>query len=356
MDLRILGTKEMLVGTDVQTAKRDPLEFLATIGLPEDAKKSRALVVRFSIRKELIHYDRFCIALRRIAGIHRQWRSVSPGARALALLGHTGTGKSTILRFYASQFEQFETTEGPIIPVLYVVVPSRPSIKNLAQAILDALGDRISRRSAEDKTVYLVELLKQCRVEMLIIDEFQHFADAGRIAEANRATDWLKNLMEANGVTVVVAGLPNSAEVLKANPQLTRRFSAIHEVRRFDWMVPDDRREFGGVLKYMHSRLPLPCPDLHSSEFAMRMYVASAGVIDYVAKIIDGAVVLAMECGKTTLSLALFEQAFTKEVWSGGTHRLNPFHPDAELRDLVGTDEPFWYLAHDVNGDGTKLL
>lgn len=40
---------------------------------------------------------------------------------------------------------------------------------------------------------------------------------------------------------LVVAGLPNSAEVWKANPQLTRRFSAIHQLRRFDWMVPEDR-------------------------------------------------------------------------------------------------------------------
>ncbi|WP_174942125.1 TniB family NTP-binding protein [Burkholderia lata] len=343
------------MGTDIQNIKKDPLDFLATIGLPEDAKKSRALVVRFSIRKELIHYDRFCIALRRIAAIHRQWRAMSPGPRALAFLGHTGTGKTTILKFYVSQFERFETIEGPVVPVLYVVMPSRPTIKNLVQAILHALGDRIRRASAEDRTIYLLELLKQCRVELLIIDEFQHFVDAGQIAEASRATDWLKNLLEASSIVMVVAGLPKSATVLEANPQLTRRFSAHHELRRFDWALPDDRREFAGVLKYMQSRLPLPCPELYSPDFAMRMYLASAGVIDYVAKIIDGAVLRAIERGKSRLGLTEFEQSFAEEVWAGGVGRLNPFHPDAELRDLVGTAEPFWYLVRDVNGNGKKL-
>lgn len=340
------------MGTNIRAASKDPLAYLSTIGHASSIESTRLPDVEFSVRANVIHYDRFCAAIRKIATTHRRWRAMN-GPRGLFLRGHTGTGKSSILRFYATKFERYETTEGPVIPVLYVVTPSRPTIKNLAQAILKALGDKVPKRTAQEKTDHVAELLVMCRVELLIIDEFQHFVDSGHLAEAKLTADWLKNLMEETKVAVVVSGLPQSIGILQDNPQLTRRFSAHHEVRRFDWAVAEDRREFAGVLKHMHGQLPLPCPSLHSSEIITRMYAASAGVIDYVAKVIDGAVSLAFEHNKRQLSLPLFEQAFAEEVWSTAPPKLNPFNPNAELRDLVGADEPFWYLRSDVKKTAT---
>jgi hypothetical protein len=335
------------MSTNIRASDKDPLTYLATIGCASRTEVTRLPDSEFSVRASLIHYDRFCGAIRKIATTHRRWRAMR-GPRGLFLCGHTGTGKSSILKFYASKFENFETVDGPVIPVVYVVTPSRPTIKNLAQAILTALGDKVPKRSAQEKTDHVAELLVMCRVELLIIDEFQHFVDSGHLAEAKLTADWLKNLMEETKVAVVVSGLPQSIGILKSNPQLTRRFSAHHELRRFDWKVAADRREFAGVLKHMHGQLPLPCPSLHAREIITRMYAASAGVIDYVAKVIDGALSLAFEHNKQQLSLPLFEQAFADEVWSTVPPKLNPFNPSAELRDLVGTDEPFWYLRQDV--------
>ncbi|WP_179950355.1 TniB family NTP-binding protein [Burkholderia sp. RF2-non_BP3] len=335
------------MNTNIRAAGKDPLTYLSTIGRTSGTEVTRLPDSEFSVRASLIHYDRFCVAVRKIATTHRRWRAIH-GPRGLFLCGHTGTGKSSILKFYASKFERFETVEGPVIPVLYIVTPSRPTIRNLAQAILAALGDKIPKRTAQEKTDHVAELLLTCRVELLIIDEFQHFVDSGHLAEAKLAADWLKNLMEETNVAVVVSGLPPSIGILQSNPQLTRRFSAHHELRRFDWKVAEDRREFAGVLKHMQGQLPLPCPSLHSSEIITRMYAASAGVIDYVAKIIDGAVSLAFEHNKRQLGLALFEQAFAEEVWSTVPPKLNPFNPSTEPRYLVGAGEPFWYLRQDL--------
>ncbi len=264
------------------------------------------------------------------------------------LSGHSGTGKTTLLRFYESNFPRREDAEGPTIPVLYVGTPSRPTIKNLSQAILDEIGDNIPRGSAEDKTKHICALFERCGVEVLIIDEFQHFVEYGNRREARLASDWLKKLMDDTRVCVILGGLPHGVSVIRDNIQLARRFSAQHEVMRFDSRSDDDCKEFVSILKHMHSRIPVPCVPLHEPEFANRMYIASAGILDYVAKLIDGAMSVAFKWRKRKLDMKTFEEAFSEEVWSDGPKILNPFNPRAKLRDLVEPGEPFEVLRDDI--------
>ncbi|KVM94382.1 hypothetical protein WT07_28170 [Burkholderia stagnalis] len=270
------------------------------------------------------------------------------------LSGHSGTGKTTLLRFYESNFPRKEDAEGHTIPVLYVGTPSRPTIKNLSQAILDEMGDNIPRGSAEDKTKHICALFERCGVEVLIIDEFQHFVEYGNKREARLASDWLKKLMDDTKVCVILGGLPNGVSVIRDNIQLARRFSAQHEVRRFDWRNREDCKEFVSILKHMHSRIPLPCVELHSPEFANRLYIASAGILDYVAKLIDGAMSVAFKKRSKQLDMEAFEEAFAEEIWSEGPKSLNPFNPRAKLRDLVEPGEPFAVLRDDIKKNASK--
>lgn len=329
----------------------EAVSHLANLGRGKDALEEHDL--GFSIRSEIIHYAQFRIAIQKIALRHRRWRTART-AVGMFLSGHSGTGKTTLLRFYESNFPRREDAEGPTIPVLYVGTPSRPTIKNLSQAIIDETGDNVPRGSAEDKTKHICGLFERCGVEVLIIDEFQHFVEYGNRREARLASDWLKKLMDDTKVCVILGGLPHGASVIRDNIQLARRFSAQHEVMRFDWRNRGDCKEFVSILKHMHSRIPLPCIPLHAPEFANRMYIASAGIFDYIAKLIDGAMSVAFKWRKKRLDMETFEEAFSEEVWSDGPTILNPFNPRARLRDLVEPGEPFAVLRDDINKHAPK--
>jgi len=58
--------------------------------------------------------------------------------------------------------------------------------------------------------------MEACKVELLILDEFQHFQDRDSLKVLKTASDWLKLLMDENGVPIVLAGLPYSHTVLDA--------------------------------------------------------------------------------------------------------------------------------------------
>ncbi|MCS5515169.1 TniB family NTP-binding protein [Pseudomonas qingdaonensis] len=81
--------------------------------------------------------------------------------------------------------------------VLFVEMPSSPTKKNLAAAILAELKDPFAEargHSAEVKFARVVLLLKNLGVEMLVLDEAQHLVDYRRNG-AYEAADWIKSLM-----------------------------------------------------------------------------------------------------------------------------------------------------------------
>lgn len=293
----------------------------------------------FTLRKQRIHYEFFCEAIRKIARVHE--RGIESGTfEGLLIVAQSGGGKTALTEYYAAQFPRTMDDNGQVIPVLVVATPENPTVKTFAQAILVALGDpAFDRGTAEAKTQRLIVLLKQCRISLLIIDEFQHFAD-GRSSEARRITDWLKNLLNAVRVPVVLFGLPRSIAVLRLNPQLRRRFSAPHYLRPFG-LEKKEFEQLRGVLKTFHSALPIPCVSLNEVEMARRFYFATNGLIDAIVKIIDAAVSTYDVGTKEPLGLKHFAQAFRSEIWGEAPDQLNPFCDGASLRRLMAPREPY---------------
>lgn len=295
----------------------------------------------FSIRKSRIDHPAYSEAIRKIAALHRRGRDLKQGG-GLLITGHTGTGKTTALDFYRSQFPRYEENHGTASPVLYVVTPASPTVKNLAEAILVSMGDLASGRgSSEEKTRRVYKFLETCKVELLMIDEFQHFTDTARRSASRDVTDWLKNLLSVAHIPVVLAGLPRCDQVIRGNQQLSRRFSSRYNLRPFPYDTPAKQMEFRGVLKLIQQSIPVKCVPLHDANNARMIFVASNGVIDYVAKLIDQAVELARQSSEGEISLDIFAQAFEDEIWRDCPDSLNPFRPGSICRLLTRIGEPF---------------
>ncbi len=321
---------------------QNPMREMLALGLSDTAASlSSKCLSTFTLQNQIIEHPEFTLTIREIARLHE--RGMKAGvADSMLLVAQSGTGKSTALKYYEERFPRTEKNRGTRIPVLRVDTPESPSVKTLAEAVLVAMGDPASAKgTAMAKTNRIVHFFKECGVELLFIDEFQHFYDGQRASEAKRVSDWLKNLINKVGIPVILAGLPRSIAVVNANPQLRRRFGAPHYMKPFGFDNQDEKLEFRGVLKGIQSRLPVPCTDLSEANMAQRFYFASHGLLDYVVKIIDDAVSRASPDSGRPLMQQEFEAAFKRTIWLDAPDHLNPFSKVATLRLLNRTLEPF---------------
>lgn len=295
----------------------------------------------FSVKRSIIEHPGFCRALKEIADLHQQYLETKT-CGGLLITGQTGSGKSTLLEYYQTFFPARNEPERRVVPVLLVTTPAAPTVKNLAEAILVALGDpAASKGTAEAKTTRIYRYLKECKVELLVIDEFQHFFDRRKVSQARNMTDWLKNLFNEAEIPIVLAGLPRAYAVIRMNPQLQRRFSSPYYLEPFGFETKEQQKEFRAILKAIQSTLPLPSVELYEANLAQRFYFASLGLFDYVAKVIEKAVKLAGELKIERLNAGLLAQAFADKVWREVPKRLNPFEQKAILRPLNKRGEPF---------------
>lgn len=306
-----------------------------------EASAKRNEFASFTISSKIVQFPAFREAVKLVTELHERGINGERGG-GLLITGQTGSGKTTLLNFYEQWFPRYEEAYATIIPVLVVVTPDFPSVSTLAEEILASLGcPAPTKGTARDKTLRIYTYLKECRVELLMLDEFQHFYDSKKIAEAKKVTDWLKNLFNHARIPVVLAGLPRSVMVVRSNPQLKRRFSSPYYLKPFEFSNAEDQKNFRAVLKSVHRSLPLECPPLHDVELARRFYYATHGLFDYLRKIVDQAVWTAGARGRKYIDVADFKSAFNEEVWRDAPVNLNPFSPNAVLRILNKPGEPF---------------
>ncbi|KEO65604.1 hypothetical protein J103_32790, partial [Burkholderia pseudomallei MSHR5855] len=179
----------------------------------------------------------------------------------------------------------------------YVIVPAVPTVRSLAEAILIALGEipQVGQSSAR-LTEQIVKLVHGCGVEIIMLDEFQHFVEGDR-RSLRQVANWLKVLLDRLPAAVVLAGLPSLLGVLRVNGQLRRRFSRVTEIRRFDVNTQEGAQTFIGVMQALAKDMPLPMMDIADRQVAMKLYYASAGLVDYMCKLLNGAYQIAERRG-----------------------------------------------------------
>lgn len=290
-------------------------------------------------RKNFIACTHSVRALKRIGEVHQASRAAEKGM-GIAILGPSGVGKTTILKEYIRLHDE-RATARTSKAIVFVEVPSTPTPKSLGTAVLEAMGDQFAHRgSAEEKLFRIVKLLTGLKVELVIFDEVQHLVERRR-TPTGATTDWLKNLLNASKVAVVLAGLKRAQDLLLANEQLRRRFSATVYCDRFRIDDPESAKQFAKLLISFEKMMPVPALPLTSQNTALRFYHASFGLIDYLIKVIDRAVRLVQMGRFSEIDLTVLAEAFRDEVWSLAPDSRNPFSEEFTFVELTGKFEPF---------------
>ena len=154
------------------------------------------------IEKVFIRYPRLKTLYKKI-DFCRTYSKIAAEPECMLITGTQGAGKTTLIEWYAGDFIIRELPEKRVVPILMVTVPAPATVKNLATEMLKSIGDPAADRGTISSiTLRLRKFLVDCEVELIILDEFQHFDDrqlkgrtqnrfrlAQKLTQSNKGTD-----------------------------------------------------------------------------------------------------------------------------------------------------------------------
>ncbi|MCD9186338.1 MAG: TniB family NTP-binding protein [Pyrinomonadaceae bacterium] len=265
------------------------------------------------------------------------------------ITGEPGVGKTTLCEKYEKMYPRVELEEKTKVPVLVARIPVPATPKNMVTALLSALGDPLADKGTTySKTLRLFNLLRQCQVEIIIIDEFHHVIDGDSDKVLYTVSDWLKQLINEAKLPIILVGLPHSIKILEANPQLKRRFAMREELSNFKWVKGkgskrDDNHEetdtdeetastpetesdndFKAFLKILDETLPLADNShLAGAPIAYRIWKATSGNVNRTMKLVRYAAKSALKSSEEKVTNELLKRAYER-IFSEDSSK-NPF-------------------------------
>lgn len=236
--------------------------------------------------------------------LHANLFSSDPGVRAgVFISADGGLGKSTLMREIAADFDNEvhalqQLAPGLFprndrwVPVAWVTVPPKLSIRSLAITILDFYGAP-HRNSDTDAalTKRVEDTIRDCGTRLLVLDDITRYKDY----EADRlASDWIRNLMETS-VTIVAMGVDvrgsgilydgktNREQQLRT--QTARRFTVL-TMEQFTYDSSAGIRAWVAHLRALEEDLFLihKAPGMLSDDLADYLHEKTEGVIGVLTK------------------------------------------------------------------------
>lgn len=259
-----------------------------------------------------------------------QHSRIAAEPECLLITGQQGAGKTTLRRSYARRYLRQATREGIAVPVLDAAIPVPATIKHLVTELLSSLGDPVpDKGTIVTQTRRLKRLIGECGVELIVLDEFQHFIDRDSNVILVTVSNWLKDLLNETGVPMVLIGMPYSDVILHANAQLERRFAMRVSLDPFGWKTAERQLEFRMFLHLLDEKLPFPRRSgLADPEMALRIFCATEGTTGYVMKLIRRAAVLAIDEKRECLEMEGLAWAYDERLSARAPDRDNPFTCD----------------------------
>jgi len=209
------------------------------------------------------------------------------GGAGMLLMGMPGLGKSSILASYIKHHlrarDDLETVDGSKEPIILVSVPAEPTLKTMIQEIILASGYQGSiKGTIGELKQKLDELIVQRGVEMLVIDEFQHFLREQAKSNTRGVVNHIKLLMDKHKLAVIMAGTPPGYRSIAQFEELYQRF-AHRQIRLKPFRIdsPEELQVFGNYVnacaQFLH-RHDIKTIRLANDKMLFRLFLATKGI------------------------------------------------------------------------------
>jgi hypothetical protein len=217
----------------------------------------------------------------------------------LAIIGETNNGKTMLLKTFYRRHAPTEEAylEHPTLPILMIQAPPEPSEGRLYADILTSLFSYAgARETADSKLQRIRMLLTNLETRMIILDEFQNTL-AGSGSRLRRFLNGIKYLGNELSIPIIVAGTPETLNVLQSDPQIANRFEPAFLQK---WKLDED---YLRLLATIEPRLGLKQRSkLHEPLVARRLHEESEGTIGELMKLLQTLAKDAILSGKETIT------------------------------------------------------
>jgi hypothetical protein len=321
-----------------------------------DFSKMSKLERQILAERIFIEYPRLTTLLDKIRHCH-QYSKIAAEPECMFISGYAGTGKTTLYEYYEQQHPRTIDENGVNIPVLSAAVPQRATEKTLVSELLSRVGDPASERGTTyNQTSRLKMFISDCAVELVLLDEFQHFVDKDSEKILKNVSDWLKNLINATRKPIILIAQPYAEQVLDAsgNEQLQRRFLLRETLEPFGWteneehspkIKSDKKNEFRAFLASVDEQLPFNRrSNLSDPTIAFRFYCGTNGKISKVMAIVRKATELALNASLEAIDLNVLSEAYEERLQKTQTDRPNPFRYDHTKLEIIPFKEDIPYF------------
>ncbi len=193
----------------------------------------------------------------------------------ICLIAPSGYGKSLVIecvRKNVLQWPQFDSAS-----VLFASLKETPTVAQIQGDLLRELHYAITPKATLKTNAAMNELLvsaiKQSRIRLIALDEFQHIFLARGDVISHPVNDWLKRLMNLTGIPVLVSGTERLAAISNSDPQLATRIPTVVRLPVFKYDA-----EWLGFLKAFCQKVQEVDLSILPDRFGREIFVACAGV------------------------------------------------------------------------------
>lgn len=144
----------------------------------------------------------------------------------MALIAETNNGKTMLLKNFCKRHNPPVdlNAEKTILPVLMIQTPPSPDEGRLYYAMLERLSIAGSPREPEDSKLRRIKIiLNNLETKMLVLDDFANIG-AGTPAKRKKFLNALRNLSNELEIPIIVAGVPETLNMLSTDPSIANRF------------------------------------------------------------------------------------------------------------------------------------
>ena len=248
------------------------------------------------------------------------------------ILGDSRVGKTTIAKEFLRKYPDYDEPGGVVKPILYSSIPCPahigPMISQLNYDMKDPFWNK-AYRNIGILTLRLYELLKKCRVKLIIVEEVQQLVDQDRKKLIRESSDWFKDLINKTKIPVVFLGLPDSTKIFIENEQLGGRVLSRMELKPFQF----GDKGFRAFLYVFDTQLPFQkTSGLAQSDVWERIYIATKGYAGFINALLAESTKIALDHKINFINLPVLAHAFNNKLSSHGP---NPFVPGFDLENAI---------------------
>lgn len=259
----------------------------------------------------------------------------------MMVYGSHGVGKTSIIKKYLKANERNSYPDGDTVPVLYIELPENAQPVDVARELLIELNDPLALHESDliVLTKRLVDLVPLLKIELIILDEFQHLVEKSSNRILSRVGDWVKILINKTRCPVVLFGMPYSQVILAANSQLRSRFSIRFDLRPFSYL--NRYNVYRKFLSRLDEALPFErLSGLAEKSTAKKIYAFSEGNMRSLRNLVFQASVDAIEQGHDCINKDDLLAASELTCGDKSSTWRNPFLKGAIVTDAMLQDPP----------------